>query len=126
MVYSREIVLLRSPAILKNGQNSHESLAKISFACEISSPRKCLHLKICTFTKVSWIIFRQGALLQLTKCLAFDLGEFKIRVNAVCPGYIHTEATERVYENQYASLMSREVWILLGKFNPNLFQHGLP
>jgi len=37
----------------------------------------------------------KGALLQLTRCLAMDLAEFNIRVNAVCPGSIYTPATER-------------------------------
>ena len=43
----------------------------------------------------------KGALLQLTRCLAMDLSEFKIRVNAVCPGAIYTPATERhiAFEN---------------------------
>jgi NAD(P)-dependent dehydrogenase (short-subunit alcohol dehydrogenase family) len=37
----------------------------------------------------------KGALLQLTRCLAMDLAEYDIRVNCVCPGSIHTPATER-------------------------------
>lgn len=37
----------------------------------------------------------KGALLQMTKCLALDLSEYGIRVNCVCPGTIHTPATER-------------------------------
>lgn len=37
----------------------------------------------------------KGAILQLTRCLAMDLAEHNIRVNAVCPGGIHTAATER-------------------------------
>jgi NAD(P)-dependent dehydrogenase (short-subunit alcohol dehydrogenase family) len=43
----------------------------------------------------------KGALLQLTRCLAMDLSEFKVRVNAVCPGAIYTPATERhiAFEN---------------------------
>ena len=43
----------------------------------------------------------KGALLQLTRCLAMDLAEFNIRVNAVCPGSIYTPATERhiAFEN---------------------------
>ena len=43
----------------------------------------------------------KGALLQLTRCLAMDLSEFKLRVNAVCPGAIYTPATERhiAFEN---------------------------
>ncbi|PZC41399.1 MAG: NAD(P)-dependent dehydrogenase, short-chain alcohol dehydrogenase family [Chloroflexi bacterium] len=43
----------------------------------------------------------KGALLQLTRCLAMDLAEFKVRVNAVCPGAIYTPATEKhiAFEN---------------------------
>ena len=37
----------------------------------------------------------KGALLQLTRCLALDLASDRIRVNAVCPGSIHTSATDR-------------------------------
>lgn len=36
----------------------------------------------------------KGAVLQLTRCLALDLAVDNIRVNAVCPGTIHTRATE--------------------------------
>jgi len=35
----------------------------------------------------------KGALMQLTRCMALDLGNDKIRVNAVCPGTIETPAT---------------------------------
>ena len=37
----------------------------------------------------------KGALLQLTRCLALDLARHNIRVNCICPGSIHTPATER-------------------------------
>ena len=40
----------------------------------------------------------KGALLQLTRSLAMDLGAFGIRVNCVCPGAIHTAATEKHLE----------------------------
>ena len=36
----------------------------------------------------------KGAVLQLTRCLAMDLAEHNIRVNAVCPGSIKTRATD--------------------------------
>ncbi len=36
----------------------------------------------------------KGAVLQLTRCLAWDLAVDNIRVNAICPGTIHTRATE--------------------------------
>ena len=37
----------------------------------------------------------KGAVMQLTRCLAMDLATDGIRVNAVCPGPIHTQASER-------------------------------
>jgi NAD(P)-dependent dehydrogenase (short-subunit alcohol dehydrogenase family) len=36
----------------------------------------------------------KGAVAQLTRCLAMDLASDNIRVNAVCPGTIHTRATD--------------------------------
>ena len=40
----------------------------------------------------------KGALLQLTRCLAMDLAKYSIRVNCICPGAIHTPATEKHIE----------------------------
>ncbi|HUY12351.1 MAG TPA: SDR family oxidoreductase [Terriglobia bacterium] len=37
----------------------------------------------------------KAAILQMTRCMAMDLGPHKIRVNAVCPGTILTEASQR-------------------------------
>lgn len=37
----------------------------------------------------------KGAVMQLTRCLAMDLATDGIRVNAVCPGPIYTQASER-------------------------------
>jgi NAD(P)-dependent dehydrogenase (short-subunit alcohol dehydrogenase family) len=37
----------------------------------------------------------KAAILQMTRNLALDLAPFQIRVNAVCPGTIVTQATER-------------------------------
>ena len=37
----------------------------------------------------------KAAILQMTRCMAMDLGPYKIRVNAICPGTILTEASER-------------------------------
>lgn len=36
----------------------------------------------------------KGAVLQMTRNLALDLGPFNIRCNAICPGTIQTQATE--------------------------------
>ena len=37
----------------------------------------------------------KGGVMQLTRCLAMDLAEDRIRVNGVCPGPIYTQASER-------------------------------
>ena len=36
----------------------------------------------------------KGALVQLTKSMAIELGPFNIQVNAIVPGYFETEMTE--------------------------------
>jgi NAD(P)-dependent dehydrogenase (short-subunit alcohol dehydrogenase family) len=41
----------------------------------------------------------KGAVLMLTRSLAVDFAEFGIRVNAVCPGSIHTSATYKHIEH---------------------------
>ena len=41
----------------------------------------------------------KGALKQLTKSLALDLGKFGIRVNNVGPGYFRTQMTKKSWEN---------------------------
>ncbi len=40
----------------------------------------------------------KGALINYTKTLACDLGEFNVRVNAVCPGLIETGMTQPVFD----------------------------
>ena len=42
----------------------------------------------------------KGALKQLSKSLALDLGKFGIRVNNVGPGYIKTNMTKKSWENK--------------------------
>ena len=37
----------------------------------------------------------KGGVMQLTRCLAMDLAEDRIRVNGVCPGPIYTQASEK-------------------------------
>jgi NAD(P)-dependent dehydrogenase (short-subunit alcohol dehydrogenase family) len=38
----------------------------------------------------------KGAVLQITRCMALDHAAEKIRVNAVCPGEIHTRMVDRI------------------------------
>lgn len=40
----------------------------------------------------------KGALGQITRSLAIDLAQYGIRVNAVCPGTIHTPLVDKVFE----------------------------
>jgi len=41
----------------------------------------------------------KGGLLQLTRAMARDLAEYKVRVNAICPGYIRTAMTAESYND---------------------------
>jgi len=50
----------------------------------------------------------KGAVQNLTRCMALDLAPFNIRVNTICPGCIHTTATER----EWVKLgISKEQWV---------------
>lgn len=40
----------------------------------------------------------KGALGQITRSLSIDLGEYGIRVNAICPGTIHTPLVDNLFE----------------------------
>ncbi len=50
----------------------------------------------------------KGAILTLTRCMAMDLAEARIRVNSICPGAIITSAAEREWIREG---MTREQWI---------------
>lgn len=47
----------------------------------------------------------KAALIGLTKSLAVELGRFKVRVNAIAPGLIETEMTDKMPENQRKKLV---------------------
>jgi NAD(P)-dependent dehydrogenase (short-subunit alcohol dehydrogenase family) len=54
----------------------------------------------------------KGAVAQMARSLALDLGDKKIRANAVCPGTIRTPLAERALE-KYARLQgvsAGELW----------------
>ena len=42
----------------------------------------------------------KGALKQMSKAMAVDLGDHGIRVNCICPGYIRTDMTEKSFNNE--------------------------
>jgi len=48
---------------------------------------------------VAYITFK-GALKQLSKALAYDLGKYNIRVNNIGPGYIKTNMTSSSWKNE--------------------------
>jgi len=52
----------------------------------------------------------KGGVVALTREMALDFGKDKIRVNAVCPGWIHTPLTQGIFEaSGDAEKMKREV-----------------
>lgn len=59
----------------------------------------------------AYVAFK-GALKQLTKALALDLGAFGIRVNAIGPGYIRTQMTSRSWADDEARELRAERSVL--------------
>lgn len=59
----------------------------------------------------------KGGILQLTRDLAANLAKENIRINVVCPGFIHTELTRSVTENPegHAMLANRHPMGRLGE-----------
>jgi len=41
----------------------------------------------------------KAGVVLLTRCLAWELGPYNVRVNAIAPGYFKTDATRRVWED---------------------------
>ncbi len=51
----------------------------------------------------------KGAVIQLTKTLANHVAQYGIRVNAICPGFIETNMTKSLTENQYTKKIIEEL-----------------
>lgn len=49
---------------------------------------------------ISAYVTSKGALKMLTKAMAVDLAPYKIRVNAIAPGYVKTAMVEEVLKNE--------------------------
>ncbi|KAK9816236.1 hypothetical protein WJX74_006702 [Apatococcus lobatus] len=62
----------------------------------------------------------KGAVLQLSKCAAIDLGKYGIRVNTVCPGPILTEGTKR-----HAAGSGQTVEELIAEMTCHMIMHRL-
>lgn len=58
----------------------------------------------------------KGAVAQLTRCLAMDLAVDNVRVNAICPGSIHTRATDKHIDS--AGLDPEEAIVEFGQDSP--------
>jgi NAD(P)-dependent dehydrogenase (short-subunit alcohol dehydrogenase family) len=46
----------------------------------------------------------KGAIMALTRCMARELGDFRINVNTIAPGFTHSEGGERVDRNKKFAL----------------------
>ena len=51
----------------------------------------------------------KGAVIQLTKTIANHVAQYGIRVNAICPGFIETNMTKSLTENQYTKKIIEEL-----------------
>ncbi len=49
----------------------------------------------------------KAALIHLTRSMAYELARYKIRVNAICPGYFETEINREFLQTDYAQAMVR-------------------
>lgn len=54
----------------------------------------------------------EAAIIMLTKCAALELAPYKIRVNAVCPGFTRTPLNERLCPDE-------KIWIETAEANPS-------
>lgn len=50
----------------------------------------------------------KGGVLLLTKTMAIELGQYGIRVNALCPGYIQTPMSEAIDDAQFVAAYARD------------------
>ena len=41
----------------------------------------------------------KGAIIQLTRNLSLDLAKYNVRVNCICPGYVKTNLTKALHED---------------------------
>jgi NAD(P)-dependent dehydrogenase (short-subunit alcohol dehydrogenase family) len=51
----------------------------------------------------------KAALLQVTKALALEWARYGIRVNSICPGYIHTEINQGFFETEAGQAVIKRI-----------------
>lgn len=62
------------------------------------------------FQNVAAYCASKGGLMQLTRAMALDLARYNIQVNAVCPGFISTPMSQRLYdETTWEKIAKRHV-----------------
>jgi 3-oxoacyl-[acyl-carrier protein] reductase len=61
----------------------------------------------------------KAAIMGLTRSMAVDLAPHRIRVNAVCPGFVHTGMTSGLAANPQAMDVMRESYLLKELGQPN-------
>ncbi|EWM22604.1 short-chain dehydrogenase reductase sdr [Nannochloropsis gaditana] len=69
---------------------------------------------MCTYSAT------KAAVLALTRCTAIDCGPYGIRVNAVCPGPILTEATKR-----HAASQGKSMEEMVSELTGHMIQHRM-
>ena len=58
---------------------------------------------------LSSYIASKGGLIQLTRAMALELADYKIRVNALAPGYIETEINRGFFETEAGQKMIKRI-----------------
>lgn len=61
----------------------------------------------------------KGALKQLSKSLAYDLGKYNIRVNNIGPGYFHTAMTDKSFKDPVLNKQRKDKTLLNRWGDPN-------
>lgn len=87
-------VNLKAPFLLSQKIAKIMSKQKSSSIINITS----LNAELAFPDNPAYIAFK-GALKQLTKSMAFDLGKYNIRVNSIGPGYFKTDMTKKSFSN---------------------------
>lgn len=88
---------LVSQAISKNYMNNNSCIINItSLAAELGFPNNVAY------------VASKGGLKQLTKAMAIDLKNKKIRVNSVGPGYVRTKMTEKSWSDKIKKKLRSE------------------